>query len=218
MLQEENDFPQQLEALPHPKKMLFLASCVERRVPFYTSFCLSEQWPRDPFLLRRALDTVWNHLKVANLNQSEIYKWIVLCEDAQIDPHDSNYFLMYGALGAAPAMALLFRLCLQENNEQAEQIREIAVDERFHFVCCVNSSPSTGFYTDDFLDQMWQSPLMKAEWQKQGNDLTSLAANEPSVSYLEQFQQNAQIGGIDPFGRGLVPDTILKKVQQQRAN
>ena len=193
--------------------MLFLASCVERLVPLYTGFCLSEQWSGDPFLLRHALDAAWNYLKIANLDQPEIYKWIVLCEDAQIDPNDSNYFLMYGGLGAAPAMALLFRLCLQENNEQAEQIREIAIDERFHFACCVNSSSSTAFYTDDFLDQMWHSPLMKAEWQKQGDDLTSLTENEPSISYIEQFQQNAHIGGIDPFGRGLVPDNISKRVR-----
>ena len=213
MLKEENDFPQQLEALPHPKKMLFLASCVERLVPLYTGFCLSEQWSGDPFLLRHVLDAVWSHLKIANLEQSEIYKWIVLCEDAQIDPNDSNYFLMYGALGAAPAMALLLRLCLHENNEQAEQIREIGIDERFNFVCCVNSPSSTGAYTDDFLEQMWHSPLMKAEWQKQGNDLASLTANEPSISYTEQFQQDAQIGGVDPFRRGLVPDNISKRVQ-----
>jgi uncharacterized protein YjaG (DUF416 family) len=210
-MQEEFDFQTKIEFLPTNHQIAFAASCAEWLVLMYTAFCLTEDWTNDPFILYQNLNAVWEYLKGNRLDEMQFYKMIVESEDAEINPEDYNYFLMYGAMGAAPAVASLLRMCLKANGSLAEQVREIAVDELFNFVCVVNSPSTVTAYTEDFIEEMRYSPLMRSENEKQQHDLIVLEGqHELDIAFLTKFRVEAQNSRLNPFVRRLVPEAIIK--------
>lgn len=76
--------------------LAFAASCCERALPNYEVFAKCNL-AGDPLALRRALDTVWNHIAGMEIALSEIDQHRTSCEAAIPDSDD------YGTLEASAA-------------------------------------------------------------------------------------------------------------------
>jgi len=208
--QDAFDYRNLLEELSVTNRVAFAASCVERLIPMYTAFCLAEDWDGDPFILRRTMELVWKHVDKPSLTQSRVGELVAECEASQPDMEDYNYFLMFGAGGATPALTTLLRLCVEDDLNLVLQIQEIAVDERYFFVQRINNPVLTAVNTNQFLEEAWNSALMQAELKKQQSDFDWLRLHPTLDSKsLAEFRGKASEGGINPFERRLVPAAII---------
>ncbi len=138
-----------------PERRLALAAgMAERWLHVYESFSADEHWG-DPDILRRGLDSAWNHLEGKKLNPHDLARYLGMVED--ITPHMDD-FDDHAALAASFMVKEALECCANENNS-APAIQ--AVLSGFEAVL--------PFWEEELEAQprLWKQIVVRSEFEKQ---------------------------------------------------
>ncbi|HBY98313.1 MAG TPA: hypothetical protein DEP84_30950 [Chloroflexi bacterium] len=219
MVFDRDRLEQELSTLPLEHAIAFAASCCQRLLPNYDAFATIEH-QGSPYLLRQALDEVWQYLKGAPFPESHIRE---LMEAIVVAPPDmdANHPSLFAPLAHNAAVAIHYALncCLTKEQKWAAYSAAEAVDCVMNYLAGVNTVyfPQTEIhgphlsnekiFTYESLLDHWikeEAPLMVVELEQQQWDLKRLRDHEIlSSAFLDEIRLSSSATGIQPFPRGL---------------
>ena len=189
----------ELVGLPPLHRIAFAASCCERLLPNYNAFSRLENWG-DPFVLRTALDEVWQILQGKPVDAAFIRKLIEDCEGVIPDSDDFGGLSDMLAQEAAIAICNSLEACLDPTPQQIIKVVNCVtntidafLDESFNI-----SESKVGLKSTE--EAISSHPMAVREMAKQSEDLQRLKqAEKLDRDFLEWLRTS-----FDNDGKSLI--------------
>lgn len=167
----------EIAGLPPVHRIAFAASCCERLLPNYSAFAREEGWG-NPFVLRAALDEVWQILLGQPADAAKIDLLRENCKNAIL--HDEEVFNShhnYEAQLAAIAISNTLEACLDPAPKVVVKVIEGAVDTISEFIRIEKENADPRWTDKPFEEQnkeIADHPFTVKEIAKQSEDLRKL--------------------------------------------
>lgn len=181
-----------LNGLSKEHKLVFASSCSERLLPFYQRFYETEKWGN--FLeLKKILDIIWDKILDHTLSTSQVNNLIEQC--ANICPDTEEF----SSLWAAPAMSACITIistleCYLDGSTNKASEAGAQTLEAIYSYLYDKFDPESGFHAANemFEKKLIESPMIKAEIEKQAQDLQLLNISPLlTVGFIQTFRNSS---------------------------
>jgi uncharacterized protein len=163
----------ELEGLSTLHRIAFAAACCERLLPNYNAFAREENWG-DPFVLRTALDEVWQILQGKPVDVATIQQLKDTCNSDDIVPNSEEFSGYVGqAQEAASAIYYTLDACIEPT---LQHIMEVA--ERVAFAIEGFTDYDDSMETKEYIETIARHPFAVREMKRQNEDLQRLKNTE----------------------------------------
>ncbi|MDI9637612.1 DUF416 family protein [Oscillatoria amoena NRMC-F 0135] len=191
----------ELEIISPLHRLAFAASICERMLPNYSA--LARETKSDPFVLRKALDEVWQILQGKAVDAKIINRLIDECECARPEEGDPWFYLYEGSMAVVTTCYVL-DACLDPTPQSIARVAERAGDILFESIFSekLDADPNWGknlSYAEQ-KKEIATHPFVVRERVKQNEDFQRLKEIEPlDRDFLEWLRTS-----FDNAGRSLI--------------